>query len=95
MLGEIIAVAKSTFTRCPSAAGRLFKRLLRPAPAAVAASVVQNAARWKRELLAENAMLRQQLIVVGRAVKRACGRGRLRPPIRRVGSSHRGTPDRR
>ena len=39
MLGEIIAVAKSTFARCLSAAGRLFKRLLRPA--VLATTVVQ------------------------------------------------------
>ena len=70
MLGEIIAVAKSTFSRFLSAAGRLFKRLLRPAPATVVAGVVQDAVRSKCELVAENAMLRQQLIVAGRAVKR-------------------------
>ena len=70
MLGEIIAVAKSTFTRRLSAAGRLFKRLLRPAPATVVAGIVQDAVRSKCELVAENAMLRQQLIVAGRAVKR-------------------------
>ena len=40
MLGEIIAVAKATFTACLSAAGRLFKRLLGPAPAAAVAGVV-------------------------------------------------------
>jgi len=70
MLGEVIAVAKVTFTRCLSAAGRLFKRLLRPAPAPVVAGVVQDAVRSKCELVAENAMLRQQLIVAGRAVER-------------------------
>ncbi len=59
MLEEIIAVAKSTFTRCLTAAGRLFKRLLRPAPPTVAAGVVQDAVRSKCELVAENAMLRQ------------------------------------
>ena len=71
MLGEIIAVAKSPFICCLSAAGRLFKRLLRPAPATVVAGIVQDAVRSKCELVAENAMLRQQLIVAGRAVKRA------------------------
>jgi len=70
MLGEIIAVAKSTFICCLSAAGRLFKRLLRPAPATVVAGIVRDAVRSKCELVAENAMLRQQLIVVRRAVKR-------------------------
>jgi transposase InsO family protein len=70
MLGEIIAVAKSTFICCLSAAGRLLKKLLRPAPATVVAGVVQDAVRSKCELVAENAMLRQQLIVVRRAVKR-------------------------
>ena len=74
MLGEIIAVAKSTLTRCLSAAGRLFKRLLRPAPVTVAAGIdrdaVRDAVRSKCELVAENAMLRQQLIVASRAVKR-------------------------
>ena len=70
MLGRIIAVAKSTFTRCLSAARRLFKRLLRPAPATVVTGVVQDAVRSKCELVAENAMLRQQLIVAGRGVKR-------------------------
>ena len=60
---EIIAVAKS-----PSpVAGRPLKRLLRPALAVVVARVVQDAVRSKCELVAENAMLRQQLIVAGRS----------------------------
>lgn len=69
MLGEIVAVAKSAASRCMSAIGRLIKRFLVPASAALA-GVAHDAVRSMPELVAENAMLRQQLIVVSRSAKR-------------------------
>ena len=70
MLEEIIAVAKSAVTRGLRAVGRVIKRHLAPESALVVAGAVHDIGRSKSELLAENAMLRQQLIVACRAVKR-------------------------
>ena len=70
MLRNFIAVAKIAFACYLNAAGRVIKRGLKPAPATVVEGVVQDIVRSKTELVAENAMLRQQLIVAGRAVKR-------------------------
>ena len=66
MLGELIVAAKSAVTRCLNAAGCFIKRLFRPAPETVVTGVLQNVVSSRSELVAENAMLRQQLIVARR-----------------------------
>ncbi len=70
MLGELVAAVKSAVTRCVRVAGELARRLLKPVPTNVVAGIVRDAALAKSELVAENAMLRQQLIVVRRTTKR-------------------------
>ena len=70
MLGDPVAVVKSTVTRCVYAVCNLARRLLKPAPTKVVSGIIQDFALTKSELVADNAMLRQQLIVARRAKKR-------------------------
>ena len=75
MLGELIVAAKSAVNRCLYAAGYFIKKLIRPAPETVVAGVVQDVVSSRRELVVENALLRQQLIVARRSVSRPALRG--------------------
>jgi hypothetical protein len=77
MLGNIITAVKNTIVGWARTATNALKGLARPARAVVAATagIARDATRSRRELLAENAFLRQQLIVLRRSVKRpALGR---------------------
>ena len=78
MLGELVAIAKSAAIRCLSAGGSFIQRHLQPAPEMIVAGVVQDVVSSRSELIAENAMLRQQLIVARRAVKKPAVRDRER-----------------
>ena len=69
MLGEIVAVVRSTASRWLGGIGRLIKRFLVPGSEMVV-GVAQDAVRSMPELVAENAMMRQQLIVARRSAKR-------------------------
>ncbi len=46
------------------------KRLLKPAPVAIAAGALADLPRTKSDLIVENAILRQQVIILKRTVKR-------------------------
>ena len=72
MMANIIHAVKNTLVGCAHAVGRSIKRLLKPASAVAAASVgaAQDLVRSRSELLAENALLRQQVIVLERSAKR-------------------------
>ena len=70
MQGDFVAAVNRAVARCLNAADRMIKRFFKPAAMAVVAGVVEDVARSKFELVAENAMLRQQLIVASRSVKR-------------------------
>ena len=68
MLGKIVAVVKDTVAGWARSAGAAIKRLVEPATTIAAAAC--EAVRPRTELIAENALLRQQLIVIRRKIKR-------------------------
>ena len=72
MLDNVIVAVRNTIVTWARAAERAVKRLLRPAVVVTtaAAGVAGDATRSRRELVAENAFLRLQLIVLRRSVKR-------------------------
>jgi hypothetical protein len=72
MLATIIASAKNIVVSSTRTAGQTVKRLLQPARsvASATAGAARDATRSRKELLAENAFLRQQLIALRRSVKR-------------------------
>jgi transposase InsO family protein len=67
-----VAVAKNISVRCARALGRAVKSVMELAPSATtaAAGAVRDSLRSRSDLIAENALLRQQLIVVIRSVGR-------------------------
>ena len=71
MLANIIAAVKTALLNNTRNAGETFKRLLKPARAVAGATAgaTRDAMRGRSELVAENAFLRQQLIVLRRSVK--------------------------
>ena len=68
MLDVLRARFRSAVTALVARVGTDIANALRPA--GVVGGFIGDAARTRAELLAENAMLRQQLIVAARAVKR-------------------------
>ena len=72
MLASAVAAAKNMIVRCARALWRTVKCVMEPARSATtaAAGAVRDSARSRSELIAENAFLRQQLIVVSRSVSR-------------------------
>jgi hypothetical protein len=69
MLSQLTRCAKSLWARLSSAANQLFRRLMRPAHPNLVTGTLADLPRSRAELLAENALLRQQLIVLGRRTK--------------------------
>jgi transposase InsO family protein len=77
VLANFIAAVRNTGASWARACGHAVKRLAEPARSAATATagVARDSVRSRTELLAENALLRQQLIVLRRSVKRpALGR---------------------
>jgi hypothetical protein len=72
MLASAVAAAKNMIVRCARALWRTVKCVMEPARSATtaAAGAVRDSARSRSDLIAENAFLRQQLIVVSRSVSR-------------------------
>ena len=70
MLGELFAAVKSAVTTWRRAVGRAIKTIVKPASETVVGGVVQDIVHTKAELVAENALLRQQLLIARRGVKR-------------------------
>jgi transposase InsO family protein len=69
MLSQTKRFATNMFSRLSSAANRLFRRITRPASANMVTGTLADLPRSRTELLAENALLRQQLIVLHRRTK--------------------------
>ena len=72
MLGKVVAAVKSAIVGWARSIGDTMNRLVKPARALTGAA--RDAVRRRTELVAENALLRQQLIVARRKIKR--------PPLR-------------
>src|ERR1700693_5942026 len=79
MLSQLTRCAKNQWARLSSAASQLFRRLTEPARPNLVTGTLADLPRTRAELLAENALLPQQLIVLRRRTKtpRLTGRERL------------------
>ena len=64
MLSQLTQFAKKLLTRLSTAATQLFRRILAPAQSNLVKGTLADLPRSRSELLAENALLRQQLIVL-------------------------------
>ena len=62
---------RSVAQRAIQAVGRVFSRWCTPLPASPLVGTIADLARSKPQLVAENLLLRQQLLVLNRAAKRA------------------------
>ena len=69
MLSQLTQFAKKLWTQLSNAANQLFRRIMEPARSNLVTGTVADLPRSRTELLAENALLRQQLIVLHRQVK--------------------------
>lgn len=72
MVANVIVVARNTIGSCARRVEQAVKRLVEPARSAAAATAgaTRDSVRSRADLLAENAFLRQQLIVLRRGKKR-------------------------
>ena len=79
MLSQLVRFAKQPWSRLSTAAIRFFRRFTQPISSSLDTGTLADLPRRRSELLAENALLRQQLIVLHRQVKppRLTGRDRL------------------
>src|SRR6266849_6345720 len=69
MLSQLTEYAQNLWARLSSAASQLFRRLTEPARPNLVTGTLADLPRSRAELLAENALLRQQLIVLRRNTK--------------------------
>jgi putative transposase len=69
MLSQLTRCAKNLWARLSSAASQLYRRLTAPARPNLVTGTLADLPRSRTELLAENALLRQQLIVLRRRTK--------------------------
>ena len=69
MLSQLTRCAKNLLSRLSSAANQLFRRITEPARPNLVTGTLADLPRSRAELLAENALLRQQLIVLRRGTK--------------------------
>lgn len=69
MLSQLTRCAQNLWARLSSAAGQLLRRLTEPARPNLVTGTLADLPRSRAELLAENALLRQQLIVLCRNMK--------------------------
>lgn len=68
-LSQLTRFAKRLWARLSTAANQLFPHLMQPATTHLVTGTLADLPRSRSELLAENALLRQQLIVLHRQVK--------------------------
>jgi hypothetical protein len=71
MLNKLTRCAQNLWARLASAASQFFRRLTEPARPNLVTGTLADLPRSRAELLAENAPLRQQLIVLRRRTKTA------------------------
>jgi putative transposase len=69
MLSKITQFATKLLSRLATAANHLFRRITEPARSNIVTATLADLPRTRLELLAENSLLRQQLIVLHRQVK--------------------------
>jgi putative transposase len=69
MLSQLSRFAKNLWARLSSAAHQLWRRLTEPARPNLVTGTLSDLPRSRAELLAENSLLRQQLIVLYRTTK--------------------------
>ena len=69
MLSQLTRCARNLWARLSSAASQFFRRLTKPARPNLVTGTLADLPRSRAELLAENALLRQQLIVLRRTTK--------------------------
>jgi hypothetical protein len=69
MLSQLTRCARKLWARLSSAASQIFRRLTQPARPNLVTGTLADLPRSRAELLAENALLRQQLIVLRRNTK--------------------------
>src|SRR5829696_7688282 len=69
MLSQLTRCAKSLWVRLSSAANQLLRRLTQPARPNMVTGTLADLPRSRAALLAENALLRQQLLVLRRRTK--------------------------
>jgi hypothetical protein len=69
MLAKLTRCAKPLWSRLSSAANQLFRRLTQPASPNLVTGALADLPRSRAELLAENALLRQKLIVIRQRTK--------------------------
>ena len=69
MLSQLSRCANKVFSRLSSAANQLFRRITQPARPNLVTGTLADLPRSRTDLLAENALLRQQLIVMHRRTK--------------------------
>ena len=69
MLSQLTPCAKNLWARLSAAANQLFRRLTEPARPNLVTATLADLPRSRAELLAENALLQQQLIVLCRRTK--------------------------
>jgi hypothetical protein len=69
MLSQLTRYAKNLWVRLSSVASRLFRRLTEPARPNLVTGTLADLPHSRAERLAENALLRQQLIVLRRRTK--------------------------
>ena len=69
MLSQVPHFAKKLWSRLSRAANRLFRRILEPAQSNLATGTLADLPRRRTALIAENALLRQQLIDLHRQMK--------------------------
>jgi putative transposase len=69
MLNQLTRFAQKVFSCLSSAANQLFRRITQPARSNMVTGTLADRPRSRAELLAENALLRRQLIVLYRRTK--------------------------
>jgi hypothetical protein len=69
MLSRLSQFAKKLWSRLSTAANQFFRRLTQPGQSHLVTGTLADLPRRRWELIAENALLRQQLIVLHRQVK--------------------------
>ena len=69
MLSRLTRFAKRLWARLSTAAHQVFRHLTQPASSNLVTGTLADLPRRRSELLAENALLRQQLIVLRRQVR--------------------------
>jgi hypothetical protein len=69
MLSKITQFAANLLARLATGANQLFRHITEPARSKIVTGTLADLPRSRSELLAENALLRQQLIVLCRQMK--------------------------